>query len=119
MVGPNLGDELQTLIAGTFSGQNSETNVNPINPSPPIYPQKSCLDAPYTLTEAQLRQVIYIPDNFTYGAVPPVILVPGTGNTGYETFDGNYIPLLQGSTFADPVWLNIPDQLLDDIQVSP
>lgn len=35
---------------------------------------------------------------------------------GYLTFVGNMIPLLQGSTIADPVWLNIPDLLLGDAQ---
>jgi hypothetical protein len=44
--------------------------------------------------------------------------VPGTGSTGYESFDGNFIPLLTGVSYADPVWLNIPNQLLDDIQVN-
>lgn len=45
-----------------------------------------------------------------------MILVPGTGDTGCFTFDGNFIPLLTGQSYADPVWLNIPDYLLDDIQ---
>jgi hypothetical protein len=44
--------------------------------------------------------------------------VPGTGNTGYESFNGNFIPLLTGVAYADPVWLNIPVQLLGDIQVN-
>lgn len=30
---------------------------------------------------------------------------------------GNYIPLLQGSSIADPVWLNIPGFLLADAQL--
>ncbi|KAF2238209.1 alpha/beta-hydrolase [Viridothelium virens] len=99
-------------------GPNSETNVNLRAPSSAVYPKKQSTDAPYSLTEAQLRQVIYIPPGFTYGQKPPAILVPGTGNTGYETFSENYIPLLTGVSYADPVWLNIPGQLLGDVQVN-
>lgn len=88
------------------------------NPSSTIYPKKECEDAPYSLSEEALRAAIYIPANFTYGSVPPVILVPGTGNVGYETFVGNFIQLLPGSSYADPVWLNIPDNLLGDAQVN-
>ncbi|QDS74110.1 hypothetical protein FKW77_009769 [Venturia effusa] len=100
LVTNNLANEVNTLVTASFSGMNSETNVNPA-PNCTIYPQKNCTDAPYTLTEEQLRQ-----------------LVPGSGNTGYSTFAGNYIPLLQGSTIADPVWLNIPGQLLMDAQIN-
>lgn len=62
-------------------------------------------------SEATLRAAIHIPSTFQYGAEgapQPIILVPGTGSTGYLTFTGNYIKLLQGSKIADPVWLNIP-----------
>jgi MFS family permease len=71
--GPTLAQELVTLITASFSGENSETNDNP-DPPQPVYPQKSCLDAPYSLTEEQLRQVIYIPSGFTHGTIPPVIV---------------------------------------------
>lgn len=73
LVSDNLPAEVNALVTASFSGMNSETNVNPAaNCS--IYPQKNCTDAPYTLTEEQLRQVIYIPTTFTYGQVPPVIV---------------------------------------------
>jgi hypothetical protein len=110
----DLGNVLTTYSAGC----NSDTNNNPRNPSGTIYPKKSQQDAPYTLTEAQLRQVIYIPSSFTYGKVPPLIMVPGTGSKGCLTFGSNFIKQFTGTTFADPVWLNIPDFLLDDAQVN-
>jgi hypothetical protein len=110
-------DEVVTLLTASIAPENSEANNNPPPPDV-IYPRKSTQDAPYNLTETQLRQVIYIPDTFTYGQKPPVILVPGTGNTGYQTFAGNYIPLLTDVQYADPVWLNIPGQLLGDIQTN-
>ncbi|KAF1356893.1 hypothetical protein BDV97DRAFT_374505 [Delphinella strobiligena] len=106
------------FLDGVLTGENSMTNVNLKNPSASVYPKKSCGDAPYSLSESALREVIYIPSTFTYGTVPPVILIPGTGNTGYITFQGNFIQLLTGTTYADPVWLNIPGYLLGDAQVN-
>lgn len=103
--------ELLTSVDGVLSGENSMVNVNLKSPSITVYPKANASDAPYDLTEAQLREVIYIPSTFKYGAAgapQPVILMPGTGSTGYLNFVGNYIPLLQGSSIGDPVWLNIP-----------
>jgi hypothetical protein len=71
--GPSVAD-LTTLVAGTLLGPNSEMNINLRMPSKAIYPKKSASDAPYSLTEAQLREVIYIPSTFTYGSKPPVIV---------------------------------------------
>lgn len=108
-------NSLLTSTLGQFTGANSLTNINP-NPPTPVYPKKSSCDAPYSLSETALRQAIYIPPTFTYGKKPPVILFPGTGNTGYQTFSGNLIPLLTGVSYADPVWVNVPGQLLNDAQ---
>jgi hypothetical protein len=64
-----------------------------------------------------LRSAIYIPSAFTYGKVPPVILIPGTGVTAGEDFAPNFGKLFASSDYADPVYLNIPGQQLADIQV--
>lgn len=109
------------FVEGILDGENSENNNNPRNPSPPAYPKANRKDAPYSLTKQQLRAAIYIPDTFQCGrkgAPQPAILVPGTGNTGYIAHIGSYIPVLQGSDIADPVWLNIPGFLLGDAQVN-
>jgi hypothetical protein len=109
------------FVDGVLTGENSERNNNPRDPIPAAFPTAGPSDAPYSLSEDDLRAVIHIPDSFQYGrsgAPQPIILVPGTGNTGYFTFSGNLIPLLQGSIIADPVWLNIPGYLLDDAQTS-
>ncbi|KAK3672274.1 hypothetical protein LTR78_007814 [Recurvomyces mirabilis] len=119
LTGEGVGAANSQLIGN--EGMNSNNNNNPINPSPAAYPKAGPNDAPYDLSEADLRKAIYIPSTFQYGrkgAPQPVILVPGTGATGYLTFVGNYIPLLQDSTIGDPVWLNIPGYLLADAQVN-
>lgn len=109
------------FVDGVLDGENSDQNNNPRNPNPPAYPKAGPKDAPYDLSEETLRGAIYIPSTFQYGkkgAPQPIILVPGTGDTGYTTFVGNYIPLLQGSKIGDPVWLNIPEYLLGDAQTN-
>ncbi|KXJ86499.1 hypothetical protein Micbo1qcDRAFT_219036 [Microdochium bolleyi] len=88
------------------------------DPSRPVYPKAKSCDAPYSVSEAKLRAAIHIPATFTYGRKRPVILFPGTSNTGYITFSGNFIPLLTGVEWADPVWVNVPGFLLDDAQVN-
>ncbi|THZ79197.1 alpha/beta-hydrolase [Aureobasidium pullulans] len=97
---------------------DSDLTANSMNNNRSVYPQKACGDAPYTVDEATLRAAIHIPSGFTYGAKPPVILMPGTGNTGFETFQGNFIPALKGQSYADAVWLNVPGSLLDDSQTN-
>ena len=106
LVADNVNDILG-FVAGSLTGDNSEVNINLRNPSPSAYPKANASDATYDLSQTQLRQVIHIPATFKYGASgapQPCILVPGTGDTGYTTFKGNLIPLLQGSTICDPVW---------------
>jgi hypothetical protein len=108
---------LSLLIQNTYSiGCNSFININPKTPSRNIYPKKSSSDAPYSLSEAKLREAIQIPPGFTYGDVRPLIMVPGTGSTGCLTFGANFIKQFTDSKFADPVWLNVPDFLYNDAQ---
>lgn len=110
--------DLKNVYATYTTGCNSVTNVNSKAPNGTIYPMKFTQDAPFSLTEAQLREVIYIPTTFTYGHVPPIVMVPGTGSAGCLSFGSNFIKQFTGSSFADPVWLNIPDLLLRDAQVN-
>lgn len=110
--------DLENVLESYSAGINSENNVNDREPACVVYPSASDKDAPYSLSESQLRQVIYIPSGFTYGEKPPVVLVPGTGAKGGENFGSNFIPLLTDVDYADPVWLNIPGFLLDDAQVN-
>ncbi|KAG9825564.1 alpha/beta-hydrolase, partial [Aureobasidium melanogenum] len=113
----NTVNDLLGFVDGLATGENSMSNVNLQAPKNTIYPRKGS-DPKYSVTESSLRSAIYIPPSFTGGKVQPVILMPGTGATGYFTYIGNYIPLLTGSSYADPVWLNIPGYLLNDAQTN-
>ena len=115
------GADALDFVTDILEGENSSRNVNLRNPQPAAFPKAGSNDAPYSVSEAKLRAAIYIPSGFQYGrqgAPQPIILVPGTGNTGFVTFSGSYIPLLQGSKIADPVWLNIPGYLYNDAQTN-
>ncbi|KAH7406625.1 hypothetical protein DE146DRAFT_607581 [Phaeosphaeria sp. MPI-PUGE-AT-0046c] len=118
-LGPLLDGTLNTALQGGFPvGENSINNNNP--PTQGIYPSKEEGDAPYSLSEDTLRQAIYIPSGFQYGAGSkrPVIMIPGTGSYGGNNFAYNLRKLLSGQSFVDPVWLNIPGAMLDDAQVN-
>lgn len=107
-------------VLGALTGENSHDNDNP-EPPTPVYPQKGTSDAPYSLDETSLRGAIYIPSDFDTkdkAGQQPIVLLPGTGNTGFITFQGNYIKLLQADSRFNPVWVNIPGYLLDDAQTN-
>lgn len=106
-------------IAKSYLVENNQNNFNPITPFPPIYPKKDPRDAPYDLSEAELRKIIYIPPDFGYGRkLPPVLFLPGTGALAGSNFGPNYGKLLKAQGVADPVYVNIPGQNLADIQVA-
>ncbi|KAK8070994.1 hypothetical protein PG997_011197 [Apiospora hydei] len=72
---------------------------------------------------ARLRAALHIPAGFTYGAKPPVLLVPGTGSYGGGVFAPNLRKLLRSGSsssnnvsYADPVWLNVPHAMLGGAQ---
>lgn len=118
-IGADIGfpDGIATAdLVSPTTAVGSTQNYNPKEPSVEIYPKKNSTDAPYTTPEADLRAAIQIPEFFTYGERPPVILVPGTGSYGGEVFAPNILKVLPGAPFADPVYLNIPGALLDDAQ---
>lgn len=107
-------------VLGVLTGENSHNNDNP-EPPTPVYPQKATSDAPYSLDETALRGAIFIPSDFDTkdkAGQQPIVLLPGTGNTGFITFQGNYIKLLQADSRFNPVWVNIPGYLLDDAQTN-
>lgn len=117
------------ILAGGFAGgdyidiakayllESSSNNFNP-RPAFGIYPKADPRDAPYSLSEADLRKVIYIPFDFTYGRKQPVIFLPGTGARAGSNFAGNLAKLVKQNNLGDPVYVNIPDDNLGDIQIA-
>lgn len=118
-LGPLLDGTLNTVLLGGLPvGENSDNNNNPSTQG--IYPSKEDGDAPYSLSEDDLRKAIYIPSGFQYGAGSkrPVLMIPGTGSYGGIVFANNLRKLLSDQPFADPVWLNVPGAMLGDAQVN-
>ncbi|KAI2722563.1 hypothetical protein CBS147332_3492 [Penicillium roqueforti] len=97
---------------------NSIANNNTKTPSPRIHPTRSFGDAPYDIPKDTLRSAIYIPTTFSYGSNNkiPVLLVPGTADPAGSTYYFNYAKLFAANPHTDPVWVNIPDTSLGDIQ---
>ncbi|KAH7037025.1 uncharacterized protein B0I36DRAFT_282680 [Microdochium trichocladiopsis] len=106
---------LEGVIQQYSAGSNSENNVNTREPAKVIFPSADADDVPYSITEEKLRAAIYIPDTFTYGKKPPVVLVPGTATKGGLCYEPNLAKLLPQEDYADPVWLNIPGWLLEEV----
>ncbi|RMD42740.1 hypothetical protein DV735_g2360, partial [Chaetothyriales sp. CBS 134920] len=101
---------------GVKSQGDDDWNKNP-PPNVSIYPRLSEQDAPYSVPEEDevegLRSAIFMPRRFKFGqdGKTPVILVPGTGSYGGETYGANFAKLLAASSFADPVWVNVPGRM--------
>jgi hypothetical protein len=112
-----MSAEERAIAASASNANLSKSKANATVLSS-LHPRRHGRDAWYSVSWRDLQKAIIIPHKFTYGEKPPVILVPGTGSTGYLTFRGNYIKQFADVDFADPVWLNIPDYLLDDAQVN-
>lgn len=110
------GDYAQ--IANGYTTESNTNNTNTREPATPVYPQASPADAPYSLSEADLRKVIYIPPGFTYGQIQGVVFLPGTGAVAGQNFGPNYGKLFMQNKIADPVYVNIPQENLADIQVA-
>ncbi|KAF9882262.1 hypothetical protein CkaCkLH20_00298 [Colletotrichum karsti] len=111
---------MATQNLNPFLGEDLDSTANS-NPKPKnqIYPKRSEKDAPYSLSEEELRSKIYIPKTFSATSnKQPVILIPGTAAMAGSTFRANLGPLLTKSDFADPLWVNIPQASLGDAQVN-
>ncbi|KAH7333392.1 putative lipase B [Rhexocercosporidium sp. MPI-PUGE-AT-0058] len=110
--------DANTVAARSMAHRLAYRDINRIASGTAVFPQKAAGDAPYTNSEATLKAAIKMPASFTFGQKMPVIMGPGTGVTGTQTFAGNFMKQLMNSTTLDPVVLDIPDSLLNDIQLN-
>jgi hypothetical protein len=94
------------------------TNSNPAVPLFKIFYNIVPPNAPFDVPEAQLRAAMYITPGFTWGEQQPVLVSPGIGAIGSINFQANIGKLLSQENFADPVCLNIPNNLLNDAQTN-
>ena len=95
---------------------NSMTNTNPSLPN-----VSKDGDPRFSVDEAILRAAIYIPSTFvTLNAsnIPAIVMVPGTAVPGGQTWAVGYAKKFIQDRIANPVWLNIPTNTLQDAQVS-
>ena len=110
-----------SIYTAAWLQANNASNIinNPtLTPEPAIFPFREPGDAPYSLSNDQLRTAIHIPDSFTYGQKPPVIIIPGAGASSNITFQSNLFKLFDGSTFADLLWIENPKMALADAQIN-
>lgn len=110
--------DINTIFAGASSGTNSVSNKNVPVPSKKTFYNTVPGNARFSVSERLLRAAMYIPPGFTYGKKQPIIMSPGTGATGGINFESNIGKLLSTTSFADPVYLNIPQNLLSDAQLN-
>lgn len=96
---------------------DAPTYTNPEVPSGKRFYNKAG-NAPFSVPEEQLRSAMNIPDGLTNSQKLPVLMAPGTGSIGEETFGPNMGKLLAASDFAIPVYLSVPQYLLGDVQVN-
>lgn len=108
-------DSLDGVLEQYSQGSNSENNENTREPESVIYPSAHDDDAPYSVSEEVLRAAIHIPDSFTYGKKPPVVMPPATAAKGGLCYESNLGKLLPETDYADPVWLNIPGWALEEV----
>ncbi|KAI6247875.1 Lipase B [Erysiphe necator] len=124
---PNLmASALDMMMNGLVTPETHNNILNkaavPTFNNPPVPAEKNFYtkegNAPFSLPEEQLRSAIQIPPTFTYGQKQPVLMAPGTGASGYETFGNTMGKLLATTPFADPVYISIPGNLLNDVQIN-
>ncbi|TQS36912.1 hypothetical protein Golomagni_02629 [Golovinomyces magnicellulatus] len=124
---PNFMASALGLMMDGFVNDNVRNTVQnkdavPVFANPPVPADKSFYtkegNAPFSVPEELLRSAIQIPPTFSWGQKQPVLMCPGTGATGFETFSTTVGKLLATTDFADPVYLIIPGRLMDDVQIN-
>ncbi|KAK2624527.1 hypothetical protein QTJ16_006477 [Diplocarpon rosae] len=108
--------DIRAVAAGASPFTNTATNSNRPVPAANRFYNNVQGNAPFSVSEATLRAALYIPPAFTWGQKQPILMSPGTGATSSVNFQSNIGKLLAQELNADPVYLNVPQALLGDIQ---
>lgn len=118
----NLVSKSVLDILNGYPNNNIDSSNNTGNPPPSqtIYPSKSPSDAPYSVSQQDLQDAIFIPSSFSFGqnGKKPVILIPGTAVPAGITYFFSFEHLAQAAPAADVCWVNIPRASLDDAQIN-
>lgn len=112
-----LSEALDTPVQQLSGCGHPCTYNNQGNPKAPksVYEQVHG-DAPLQVAEEKLLAAMYFPPGYTNGKKMPILMVPGTGNYGQQSFRANFGKKFSESDQFDPVYLNVHDYTLDDIQ---
>ena len=102
-----------TSASTTF---NSMTNQNPFLPD-----VVKAIDPTFSVSEAILRAAMYFPSTFsTLNAsnISAIVMVPPTAVPGGQSWALSYVTQLTNDKVANPMWLNIPTNSLQDAQIT-
>lgn len=84
----------------------------------PLYKRlPSGADPAFTLPDSTLAAGLICQTGSPSSQTKPILLVPGTGTTGPQSFDSNWIPLSSQLGFS-PCWVSPPPYMLNDSQVN-
>ncbi|KAJ9480092.1 hypothetical protein PHBOTO_003881 [Pseudozyma hubeiensis] len=74
-------------------------------------------DPAFSVPQSQLAAVLQCQKGSPSSQTNPILLVPGTGVTGPQSFDSNWIPLSAQLGYS-PCWISPPPFMLNDSQVN-
>ena len=101
---------------GALTTFNSMTNENP-----PLSNVIKDGDPTFSVAESILRAAMYFPEGFNTlnaSGIPAIVMIPPTAIPGGQTWAVSYAKLLARDRIANPMWLNIPSNSLQDAQVT-
>lgn len=83
----------------------------------PFTPFPTGADPAFTQSQATLDAGLTCQSGSPSSQKNPILLVPGTGNTGPQSFDSNWIPLSAQLGYS-PCWVSPPPFMLNDSQIN-
>ena len=125
---PNIYEYAARLLIGGINPTTIRNSVEALttfnsmtNKNLPLSNVIKTGDPKFSVKETVLRAAIYIPSTFvTLNAlnISAIVMVPGTAVPGGQTWAVGYAKKFIQDKIANPVWLNIPSNTLQDAQIS-